>query len=119
MGLFDSDLPDHETYAIAFVARDNCDPESRLYRELAYPNDNGDRTDILRLACGCECGWRSSHFAPSVVEPPEWFPFTTILGKRDEERIHELGVAHLNECKQKREWRELNERERQRRERSR
>jgi hypothetical protein len=102
MGLFDSDCPGHETYAIALVTRDNCDPESGLYRELQYPNDKEKRSDIRRLACGCECGWRSSHFAPSVVAPPMWGPFSPFLCKRDEDRIHELGCAHLDERKRNR-----------------
>lgn len=101
MGLFSSDSPGHETYAVALVARDNCDPESGLYRELQYPNDKDERGDILRLACGCDCGWRSPHFRPSYMEPPRWFPFSTVLGKYDEDRIYKLGSAHLDEHKER------------------
>lgn len=85
--------PGHEGWIVGLVVREGCDPDSRLFRELAYPTDAGDRTDIVRLAAGCECGWRSPHFDPR--EPASWMPHCVIASERDEDRARELWVDHV------------------------
>ena len=44
----------HEGYVIGYVARDGRAPEAGLYRELAYPRDDGGRR-VACIAAGCDC----------------------------------------------------------------
>jgi len=83
----------HEVCPVAFVVRDGCDAKSGLLRELQYPGDHGERTDIVVISAGCECGWRSTRFAPRRA--PRWYPYTCILADADDEEIHALAAEHF------------------------
>lgn len=95
MGFFRDDAPGHEGYPIAFVLRDGCSAGSELFRELQYPRDNTDRSDIERIAAGCDCGWRSPMFRPSALTPPQWGPYSVLASERDEDRIRDLWRRHI------------------------
>lgn len=94
MGWFRDEHPEHEGYAVAYVVRDGCQPDSHLFRELDYPGDNTIRLDVRRVGAGCTCGWRS----PYLDERGTWYPFHVELGDaRVEVWIRELWQDHLAE----------------------
>ncbi|HEY4178394.1 MAG TPA: hypothetical protein VGM90_16220 [Kofleriaceae bacterium] len=92
MGWFSSDLPGHEGYIIGYTMRDGVDEDSHLYRELQYPGDDGDRR-VLRIAAGCECGWRSARWRPE--HGTEWMPHVVIETERDEAFARQLWRRHV------------------------
>jgi len=92
MGWFFEDVTGHEGGAIGYVTREGCPPDAELYRELAYPRDDITRR-VVRLAAGCECGWRSSRWAPR--QPASWEPFGVSVSKVDDECARQLWRRHL------------------------
>lgn len=92
MGYFRDSHPGHEGYAIGHVVRPGCTPDSGLYRELGYPDDATDRRVEL-ISAGCECGWRSPRFRPE--KPTDWSPFVVHTTERDDKRVEELWVGHI------------------------
>jgi hypothetical protein len=48
---------------------------------------------VERIAGGCDCGWRSPRWSPTT--PAAWAPFSTIVGKVDDERARQLWKRHL------------------------
>ena len=103
MGLYRSSHPGHEGYVIALVHRRDIDGRELvgLYRELGYPLDDTDRSDVQRICAGCDCGWRSPHWTPfpwwvdGERHAPEWSPFCAWVSPRDEERMADLWNEHL------------------------
>ena len=92
MGWMNEEHAAHEGYVIGYVARDGCALESGLYRELAYPRDDGDR-QVACIAAGCDCGWRSPRWAPRL--PAKWGPFSVSAAVADDDRARELWRRHL------------------------
>ena len=96
MGYFRDDFPRHEGWVVGYVVREGCDRGSGLFRELLYPADKEDRTDLVVLGAGCECGWRSAHFAPDWrSSPPSWGPYSVLASERDEGCVCALWSEHL------------------------
>lgn len=82
----------HEGCVIGYAVRDGCAPDAGLYRELAYPRDDGDRR-IACIAAGCDCGWRSPRWVPR--HPATWAPFSVLAAEADEDRARALWRRHL------------------------
>lgn len=74
MGWFHEGQPGHEGFFVGFVSREGT---TSLWRELGYP-DQGTHT-LERLAVGCDCGWRSTHFPPPAIVRASWAPSSVIL----------------------------------------
>lgn len=103
MGWFDDDHPGHEGFLVGFIPR----TDSRvLWRELASPTDREPVPHLARLAVGCDCGWRSSHFPVPAGLRADWHPYAvTLTGHHGDERTetllaapHVLWRAHLAWC---------------------
>lgn len=106
MGFIPEDLPGHEGYAVAYVARDGIDLRGRedpgLYRELMYPRDaeTVPSTAIYRIGAACECGWRSGYLLPDLFGKPKyphWYPYSLEVSERDDERVRRLWREHTDE----------------------
>jgi hypothetical protein len=82
----------HEGGMIGYAVRDGCALDAGLYRELAYPRDDGDRR-IACIAAGCDCGWRSPRWVPR--QPATWAPFSVQAAEADEDRARALWRRHL------------------------
>lgn len=95
MGIFRDELPGHEGYAIGFVTREGCPPDSGLYRELEYPRDRDPAWPLL-ISAGCECGWRSPRWKP--LPGTTWSPFTVDVQDADDARVRRLWAAHADEA---------------------
>ena len=93
MGFQHEEYGAHEGFVTGFVTRDRCAPESGLYRELAYPRDEADRS-VACIAAGCDCGWRSPRWTPD--QPATWAPFSVLVSKSDEDRARALWWRHLD-----------------------
>lgn len=92
MGWQDEDHGDHEGGLIGYVARDGCVPDAGVYRELAYPRDDGDRP-VVCITAGCDCGWRSPRWVPR--QPATWAPFMVQASDADQERGRALWRRHI------------------------
>lgn len=95
MGIFNEYLPGHECYAVGYVVREGCRPDSTLLRELQYPRDDKDRHGVVKIGAACQCGWRSPYLIPS--EPAEWAPYTVLLCTEDDERVRKLVEEHFEQ----------------------
>lgn len=105
MGWLNEKYPDHEGYVIPLVEREGV--YRGLYRELRYPGDDKERTDVVRIQAGCSCGWRSAYLVPERgVEPtpsggsfplPSYSPFAAWVTEADEERCRKLWGVHARE----------------------
>lgn len=85
----------HEGWLAGFVHKENA---PSLLRELGYPDDSRERTDVCALAAACECGWRSPHFRPRyTIGGPicEWSPFIVHAAASDEDKARLLWAAHV------------------------
>lgn len=91
MGWCSAHSGEHEGYLVGFVVRDGCRDDDPLLRELEYPRDNCDRTDVRAIAAACECGWRSPRWRARVVE---WSPYCVWASEADEERGRQLWSEH-------------------------
>lgn len=83
MGWLREDTPGHEGYFVALVwRRDQAGRElPGLYRELAYPLDELERTDVRCVQAGCHCGWRSQSW-PIPRGAVRWLPFSAVAFDR-------------------------------------
>ena len=95
MGYFRDELPGCEGHAVGFVTQDDCQADSGLYRELAYPRDRESRLFVEMVAAGCVCGWRSPRWRPAPGT--RWMPFTVCTEKRDEDRVYQLWAKHADD----------------------
>ena len=101
----DVDSVQHEGYVVGLVHSHRADGTEivGMYRELAYPLDDGRGVPVMRLQAGCDCGWRSPHWQPRGwwSRSPErwrkatWSPYSVIASDDDEERACELWRAHV------------------------
>jgi hypothetical protein len=87
-----SDDPLHEGYLIGFVERAGVTPGGGLLRECAYPQD-GERLQLVAVAAGCDCGWRSPRWMPA--RPALWLPYAVEASPDEEERGRAAWRQHL------------------------
>jgi hypothetical protein len=97
MGWFREGFDKHEGYVVGFVERKRGREKlNGLYRELQYPNDEKLIEKLPVIACGCDCGWRSSHWYPRVTQPASWGPFSVNASEYDDKRAFEEWDRHLS-----------------------
>lgn len=86
MGWFDSAHPEHEGYLVGLVHdKERGLVESEHMRQLAYPHDDHERHDVVKLQGACSCGWRSPRF--TAPYGTKWYPHTVELPDFADEHV--------------------------------
>ena len=90
--------PAHEGGVVGYVLREDCPPGFEQYRELASAIDFSAGAGAAvrpaeRIAAGCECGWRSPHWSPSLPATLGLLWVTAFLD--EQERARQLWERHL------------------------
>ena len=103
------DHPRFKGYIAALVHPEGVDGSiDGYYRELRYPTDDTERTDIVRIQAACTCGWRSPYMVPergtcrpprdsqhSEVPVPSYSQHTAWVTEPDLERCRKLWHTHV------------------------
>lgn len=106
MAWFHEQHPQREGFVVALVHPDERPGAPGVYRELSYPADDQIRNDVVVIAAGCSCGWRSPYLVPQAtilpgalseapIPVPSYSPFTAWVTEPDEAECRRLWTTHI------------------------